>query len=132
MKSIDTSAARACGTADAANASMLNAKRIFFMVVSNVYETFDFSASGFIQLLIRKMQLSRACFVRMRKRLTMNGHLRTLIKAERTTDYTDTTGLGSARGSRAYLKAWPSLRVRCSGGLAETVFYFTTKNTKHT
>src|SRR5438046_9734105 len=30
-------------------------------------------------------------------------------------------GLGSARGSRACLKAWPSLRVRCSGGLAETI-----------
>ena len=27
---------------------------------------------------------------------------------------------GSARGSRAGLKAWPLLRNRCSGGLAET------------
>jgi hypothetical protein len=30
--------------------------------------------------------------------------------------------LGSAPGSGAGLKAWPSLRVRCSGGLAETNF----------
>jgi hypothetical protein len=38
--------------------------------------------------------------------------------------------IGSARGARAGLKAWPSLRVRCSGGLAETLSIFTTKNTK--
>jgi len=42
--------------------------------VSNVYEAFDFSASGFIQLLIRKAFPPRASFVRMRKRLTTNGH----------------------------------------------------------
>jgi len=37
--------------------------------------------------------------------------------------------LGAVTG-RPGLKAWPSLRVRCSGGLAETIFYFTKKNTK--
>src|SRR6478752_5749744 len=36
MKSIDTSAPRACGRADTTKASMLNAKRIFFIVLSNV------------------------------------------------------------------------------------------------
>ena len=33
---------------------------------------------------------------------------------------------------RPRLKAWPSLRVRCSGGRAEMTFYFTTKHTKLT
>jgi len=28
---------------------------------------------------------------------------------------------GSTRGSRVGLKAWPLLRIRCSGGLAETI-----------
>jgi len=32
--------------------------------VSNVYEAFDFSASGFIQLLIRKVHPHRACSAR--------------------------------------------------------------------
>ena len=40
----------------------------------------------------------------------------------------DTIGELSPR--RPCLKARPSLRVRCSGGLAETIFYFTTKHTK--
>src|SRR5215831_4321525 len=73
MKSIDISAARACGMADTANASMLNAKRIFFIIVNNVSEAFDFSAPGFIQLLIRK--LNRSCAFPV----TMNGHECTLI-----------------------------------------------------
>src|SRR5438067_207447 len=51
---------------------MLNAKRNFFIIVSNVYEAFDFSAPGFIQLLIRKAHLPRACFVGTRKDLTSN------------------------------------------------------------
>jgi hypothetical protein len=33
----------------------------------------------------------------------------------------DITRLGSARGSRTGLKAWPLLRMRCSGALAETI-----------
>jgi hypothetical protein len=61
--------------------------------VSNVYAAFDFSALGFIQLLIRKAHPPRACFVRTRKRLTTNEHEWTLIKRERTTDYTDTTNI---------------------------------------
>ena len=72
---------------------MLNAKRIFFIVVSNVYAAFDLSAPGFIQLLIRKLHPPCACFVRTRKRLTTNEHEWTLIKRERTTDYTDTTNI---------------------------------------
>src|SRR5215211_5756575 len=53
MKSIDISAPRACGRADTANASMLNAKRIFFIVVSNVRcstfpprDLFNFKSQG--------------------------------------------------------------------------------------
>src|SRR5438094_10260299 len=62
MKSIEMSAPRACGTADTANASMLNAKKSFFIIREIiVYEAFDFSAPGFIQLLIRKVHLFRAC-----------------------------------------------------------------------
>jgi len=34
----------------------------------------------------------------------------------------DKTFLGSARGSRAYLKAWPLLRIRCSGGPPKQAF----------
>ena len=45
-------------------------------------------------------------------------------KEEATTDDTDYTDLGSARGSYACLKAWPSLRVRCSGALGETTSRF--------
>lgn len=48
---------------------------------------FDFSALGFIQFLIRKTHVRRACFVLTRKRLTTNEHEWTLIKAERITDY---------------------------------------------
>jgi hypothetical protein len=39
---------------------MLNAKRIFFILVTNGYEAFDFSAAGFIQLLIRNAHRPRA------------------------------------------------------------------------
>ena len=60
--------------------------------MSNVYAAFDFSAPGFIQLLIRKLHPSRACFVRTRKRLTTNEHEWTLIKRERTTDTTNIVG----------------------------------------
>src|SRR4029077_6928198 len=70
IKSIDTSAPRACGRADTTKASMLNAKRIFFIVLSNVYEAFDFSAPGFIQLLIRKANLPRACSTAEGPRMT--------------------------------------------------------------
>jgi hypothetical protein len=40
--------------------------------------------------------------------------------------------IGERSPRRPGLKAWPSLRVRCSGGLAETISYFTTKHTKVT
>src|ERR1044071_710920 len=83
MKSIDMSAARGCGRADTTNASMLNAKRILFIIVSNVYEAFDFSAPEFIQLLIRKVHPRRACFIRGMKRLTTNEHEWTLGKREK-------------------------------------------------
>src|SRR5262249_1164820 len=51
MKSIDISAARACEIAHIANASMLNAKKSFFII----RKAFDFSAQGFIQRLDRKV-----------------------------------------------------------------------------
>ena len=46
---------------------MVNAKRIFFIIVSNVYEAFDFSASGFIQLLIRKVHLAPRVFLQTKR-----------------------------------------------------------------
>ena len=103
---------------------MLNAKRIFFIVVSNVYEAFDFAASEFIQLLIRKAHPPRACFVGTRKHLNSND--------------TDKRGWGAdslpavCAPRRSRLNAWPSRRVRCSGGRAETIFHFTTMHTKLT
>jgi hypothetical protein len=75
---------------------------------------------------------------RMPKRLTTNEHEWTPIKAERTTDYTNLTNWGAASlpavcgPQRPCLKAWPSLRVRCSSAPAETIFYFATKHTKVT
>src|ERR1700760_4914257 len=74
MKSIETSAARAWETADTANASMLNTKKSFFIVVRN--QAFDFSAPGFIQLLIRKASPPCACT----KHLTPNGQESKRIK----------------------------------------------------
>ena len=53
---------------------MLNANRIFFIIVKKSYEAFDFAGPRFIQLLIRKAHPPRACFARMRKHLTTNGH----------------------------------------------------------
>ena len=47
------------------NASMLTANRIFFIIVSNVYEAFDFSAPGFIQLLSRKTSAPRVFLARV-------------------------------------------------------------------
>src|SRR5213594_2067818 len=38
---------------------MVNAKRIFFIIVRKVYEAFDFAAPRFIQLVIRKPHLER-------------------------------------------------------------------------
>jgi hypothetical protein len=62
MKSIDISAAFACGTADTAKASMLNVNRIFFIIIRSLYEAFDFTAQRFIQVTIRKRHPTRACF----------------------------------------------------------------------
>jgi hypothetical protein len=44
-------------------------------------------------------------------------------KEQTTTDDTDFTNLGSARGSCAGWKARPLLRPRYGGGLAETIFF---------
>src|SRR5947208_14186907 len=52
---------------------MLNAKRIFFIIVKKSYEAFDFAGPRFIQRTIRKASAHRACFARMRKHLTTNG-----------------------------------------------------------
>jgi hypothetical protein len=49
-----------------------------------------------------------------------------------TTDHANLADWGAVALSRASLKASPSLRVRCSGALVETIFYFTTKHTKLT
>ena len=110
---------------------MLNAKRIFFIVVSNVYEAFDFSASGFIQLLIRKAHPPRAGSNALMRRNIAISH-------ECTRSHKDENGgrinrrIGERSPRRPGLKAWPSLRVRCSGGLAETIFYFLAKHTNAT
>ena len=52
---------------------MLNANRIFFIIVKKGYEAFDFAGPRFIQRTIRKASAHRACFARMRKHLTTNG-----------------------------------------------------------
>jgi hypothetical protein len=57
------SAPLACGRADTTQASMVNAKKIFFIIVRNVYEAFDFTAPQFIQVIIRKQRWRRACSI---------------------------------------------------------------------
>src|SRR5437773_2067984 len=45
---------------------MVNAKRIFFIICNKVYEAFDFGAPRFIQVMIRKLCLHRACSIKAR------------------------------------------------------------------
>ena len=69
-------------------------------------QAFDFSAPGFIQLLIRKANLPRACSnALMRRNIQALMDTTNTNQRKRTTDYTDATNIVG----------------RCSGDLAETI-----------
>src|SRR5258705_12462683 len=109
---------------------MLNAKRIFFIVLSNVgvrlFRRGIYSTSN-SQPASAARGFERA---HAQKHPTTNGYALHTNQKRANHGLHGCHGLGSARGSRAGLRAWPSLRVRWSDGLAETTLYSATKHTK--
>jgi hypothetical protein len=91
---------------------------------------FDFSATGFIQLLNRKVESLHAFFCLGAKRCKRCNHeidtnvverLRQTPRDRFKPQIARTPLIGERSPRRVGLKAWPLLRIRCSGATAETI-----------
>src|SRR6266496_2304630 len=108
MKSIDTSAPRACGRADTTKASMLNAKRIFFIIVRKVTRRSTLLPRDLFNVRfekrIRAARVPRQQTRTFKPRINTNRHERCRAFAAANADSED-HGLGSACAPRVHVSA---------------------------